>query len=111
MTQACPARISRASRLDPIETRTFMAHHASAKKRIRQTEKRTEINKANVSRIRTFVKKVETAIEAGDGSAAKAAYAAATPILHRGVAKGYLHKNTAARKLSRLSARIKTLSV
>lgn len=87
-----------------------MAHHLSAKKRIRQTEKRTAINKARVSRLRTFVKKVEAALEAGDGVAAKAAFQDAVPELHRGAAKGYLHKNTAARKLSRLSARIKTLT-
>jgi small subunit ribosomal protein S20 len=86
-----------------------MAHHQSAKKRIRQTLKRTEINKARVSRLRTFVKKVETAIEKGDKTAAEAAFIDAQPELHRGVAKGYLHRNTAGRKLSRLSARIKQL--
>jgi small subunit ribosomal protein S20 len=86
-----------------------MANHKSAEKRIRQTERRTAVNKARVSRIRTFVKKVETAIASGDKDAARAAYLAAQPELHRGVGKGVVHKNTVARKLSRLSSRIKAL--
>jgi small subunit ribosomal protein S20 len=86
-----------------------MANHKSAEKRIRQTERRTAVNKARVSRIRTFMKKVETAIDSGDKEAARAAYAEAQPELHRGVAKGVVHKNTVARKLSRLSSRIKAL--
>lgn len=87
-----------------------MATHKSAEKRIRQTERRTAVNRARVSRIRTFVKKVEAAIASGDRSAAIAAFAAAQPELHRGVNKGVLHQNTAARKLSRLSSRIKALA-
>ena len=86
-----------------------MANHKSAEKRIRQTERRTAVNKARVSRIRTFMKKVETAIESGDKEAARTAYAEAQPELHRGVSKGVVHKNTVARKLSRLSTRIKAL--
>lgn len=86
-----------------------MAHHASAKKRIRQTERRTEVNRARVSRIRTFVKKVETAIATGNKEAAQEAFRAAQPELQRGVTKGVLHRNTVARKLSRLTARIKVL--
>ncbi len=86
-----------------------MANHKSAEKRIRQTERRTAVNKARVSRLRTFVKKVELAIESGDKSAAQAAFLAAQPELHGGVNKGVIHKNTAARKLSRLSSRIKAL--
>jgi small subunit ribosomal protein S20 len=86
-----------------------MAHHKSAKKRIRQTERRTEVNKARVSRIRTFVKKVEEAIASGDKTAARAAFVAVQPVLQRGVGHGALHRNTVARKLSRLSARIKGL--
>jgi small subunit ribosomal protein S20 len=86
-----------------------MANHKSAEKRIRQTERRTAVNKARVSRIRTFVKKVETAIDSGDKEAARAAFLAAQPELHRGVSKGVVHKNTVARKLSRLSSRIKAL--
>jgi small subunit ribosomal protein S20 len=86
-----------------------MAHHKSAKKRIRQIERRTEVRGARTSRIRTFVKKVETAIASGDKSAAQAAFQEAQPEIHRGVVRGVLHRNTAARKLSRLSARIKAL--
>ncbi len=86
-----------------------MANHKSAEKRIRQTERRTAVNKARVSRLRTFIKKVETAIASGDKEAARAAYTEAQPELHRGVTKGVVHKNTAARKLSRLSSRIKSL--
>jgi small subunit ribosomal protein S20 len=86
-----------------------MANHKSAEKRIRQTERRTAVNKARVSRLRTFMKKVEVAIESGDKEAARSAYAEAQPELHRGVSKGVVHKNTAARKLSRLSSRIKAL--
>lgn len=86
-----------------------MAHTISAKKRIRQTERRTERNKARRSRIRTFVRKVEEALESGDKSAAESAFKVMMPEMHRGVSKGLLHKNTAARKLSRLSSRIKAL--
>lgn len=86
-----------------------MANHDSAKKRIRQTERRTEVNRARVSRIRTFVKKVELAIQSGDKNAAAEALRSAQPELHRGVTKGVLHRNTVARKLSRLTARIKAL--
>jgi small subunit ribosomal protein S20 len=86
-----------------------MANHKSAEKRIRQTERRTAVNKARVSRLRTFMKKVEVAIESGDKEAARSAYAEAQPELHRGVSKGVVHRNTAARKLSRLSSRIKAL--
>lgn len=86
-----------------------MANHKSAEKRIRQTERRTLVNRNRVSRIRTFVKKVEAAIEAGDRSAAAEAFKAAQPEMHRGVTKGVLQKNTVARKLSRLSGRIKAL--
>lgn len=86
-----------------------MANHVSAEKRIRQTARRTAVNGARASRIRTFVKKVETAIAAGDKAAARAAFAAVQPELQRGAQKGVVHKNTVARKLSRLSARIKAL--
>jgi small subunit ribosomal protein S20 len=86
-----------------------MAHHKSAKKRIRQTVRRTEVNKARVSRVRTFVKKVEEAIASGDKTAARAAFVVAQPEMQRGVGRGILHRNTVARKLSRLSARIKAL--
>ena len=87
-----------------------MANTPQARKRIRRNEKRAEINGARISRIRTFVKKVEAAIEGGDKSAAASALKEAQPELARGVARGVLHKNTASRKLSRLSARIKTIA-
>ena len=83
-----------------------MANTPQAKKRIRRNEKRAEINGNRLGRIRTFVKKVETAIEGGDKEAAAQALAAAQPELMRGVARGVLHKNTAARKVSRLTKRV-----
>jgi len=86
-----------------------MAHHKSAKKRIRQTERRTEVNRARVSRIRTYVKKVELAIASGNSDAALAAFKAAEPELMQGAQAGVLHKNTASRKVSRLSARVKDM--
>ncbi|HUC64893.1 MAG TPA: 30S ribosomal protein S20 [Stellaceae bacterium] len=86
-----------------------MATHVSAEKRIRQTARRTVVNRARLSRLRTFVKKVETAIAAGDKEAARAALKEAQPELQRGAQKGVVHKNAVARKLSRLSARIKSL--
>lgn len=86
-----------------------MATHVSAEKRIRQTARRTAVNRARLSRIRTFVKKIETAIAAGDKNAARAALVEAQPEMQRGAQKGVAHKNTVARRLSRLSARIKAL--
>jgi small subunit ribosomal protein S20 len=86
-----------------------MANTPQAKKRIRRNDRRAEINGARVSRIRNFVKKVEAAIEGGDKTAAADAFKAAQPELARGVARGVLHKNTASRKISRLSKRIAAL--
>jgi len=86
-----------------------MANHPSAEKRNRQTQRRTEVNGARKSRIRSYVKKVETAIASGDKNAAKEAFAAAAPEMQRGASKGVVHQRTVARKLSRLSARIKAL--
>ena len=86
-----------------------MANTPQAKKRILRNAKRTEINRARVSRIRTFVKKVESALAAGNRDEAKAALARMQPELSRGVARGVLHKNTAARKLSRLTRRLAAL--
>ena len=83
-----------------------MANHKSAEKRIRQTAKRTIVNKTRLSRIRTFVKKVEAAIAAGDKASATEAFRAAQPELQRGVNKGVVHRNAAARKISRLAHRI-----
>ena len=86
-----------------------MANTASAQKRIRQTIVRTARNQARKSRMRTFVKKVELAIAGGDKAAAAEALRAAQPEMQRAATKGVIHANTVARRLSRLSARIKAL--
>lgn len=87
-----------------------MANSPQSKKRARQNERNYAVNKARRSRIRTFLRKVEEAITAGDPEAAKAALRDAQPELARGVTKGVLHKNTVARKMSRLSSRVKSLN-
>ena len=87
-----------------------MANTPQAKKRIRRNARRAEINGARVGRIRTFVKKVEAAIVAGDREAATTALANVQPELARGVAKGVLHKNTASRKFSRLTKAVGTIA-
>ena len=86
-----------------------MANTPQSKKRARQIVRRTAVNKARRSRIRTFLRKVEEAIATGDSDAARAALRQAQPELMRGVTKGVLHKNTASRKMSRLSSRVKAL--
>ena len=86
-----------------------MANHQSAKKRIRRNARRADINRTRRGRIRTFVRKVEEAIASGDKTAAESAMQGAMPELHRGVLRGIMHRNTAARKISRLTKRIKTL--
>jgi len=86
-----------------------MAHHISAKKRIRSNARRAEVNTSRIGRIRTFVKRVETAIGSGDKAAAQAEFKLAQPELQRGTTRGILHQNTVSRKLSRLSARIKAM--
>ncbi|KAA2213685.1 30S ribosomal protein S20 [Teichococcus oryzae] len=86
-----------------------MANTASARKRIRQTATRNERNRARRSRVSTFLVKVEKAVAGGDKAAAQAAFKDAQPELQRAVTKGVMHGNTVARKLSRLSARIKAL--
>ena len=88
-----------------------MANTEQSKKRARQSEARYAVNKARRSRIRTFLRKVEEAIAGGDAQVAAEALKAAQPELMRGVTKGVVHKNTAARKMSRLAARVKALSV
>lgn len=85
-----------------------MANHVSAKKRAQQNVKRAKINSAGRNKIRTFVKKVEEAIASGDAKAAEAALKEAQPVLQKGVAKGIIEKKAASRKISRLSARIKS---
>lgn len=86
-----------------------MAQHKSAKKRIRQTKTKTEINRARMSRIRTFTKKVEAAITSGKVKEAQAALKSAQPEIMQGVTKGVLTAAAASRKISRLSQRIKAL--
>lgn len=86
-----------------------MANTPSAKKAARKIERRTAVNKARKSRMRTFVKKVEEALASGNGQAAAEALTAAEPIMMRAAQKGILHKNTASRKVSRLASRVRTL--
>jgi small subunit ribosomal protein S20 len=87
-----------------------MANSPQARKRIRQAARRTEINTARRSRMRTFIRKVEEAIASGDRAAATEALKAAQPEIMRSAVKGIVHKNTASRKVSRLAARVKALS-
>ena len=87
-----------------------MANSPQAKKRIRQTARRTAVNTARHSRIRTFIRKVEDAIKKGDADAARAALTAAQPEIMRGASKGIMHRNAASRKVSRLAHRVKALS-
>lgn len=86
-----------------------MANTSSAKKRVRRDERKTATNISRRSRIRTFIKKVEAAIESGDKDAANSALKSAQPELMRGVTRGVVNKNTASRKISRLSRRIKAI--
>lgn len=87
-----------------------MANTSSAKKMVRKIERRTAVNKARRSRVRTYLRKVEEAIASGDKNTAEAALKVVQPELHRAVSKGIFHKNTVARKLSRLSARVKAIA-
>ena len=86
-----------------------MANHKSSKKRILRNNKRNEINSNRISRIRTYVKKVETEISSENKDKANEAFKLAMPEIQRGVSKGLMHKNTASRKLSRLSNKIKAI--
>jgi small subunit ribosomal protein S20 len=87
-----------------------MANTASARKRIRQTKRRTLLNQARKSRMRTFIKKVEALAAVGDKAGAQEALRQAQPEMQRAVSKGVAHANTVARKLSRLSGRIKAIA-
>jgi len=87
-----------------------MANHASAKKRIRQTKRRATVNRGRLGLLRTSIKKVEAAIAAGSRAEAEAAFKAAQPDMMRGAQKGIAHRNMVARKLSRLSKRIKAMA-
>ena len=86
-----------------------MANHKSSKKRILRNNKRNEINSNRISRIRTYIKRVETEISSENKDKANEAFKLAMPEIQRGVSKGLIHKNTASRKLSRLSNKIKTI--
>jgi len=87
-----------------------MANTASAKKMVRKIARRTAINKSRRSRVRTFIKKVDVAVAAGDSGQAREALVKAESEMMRAVTKGIFHKNTASRKISRMSARVKALS-
>jgi small subunit ribosomal protein S20 len=87
-----------------------MANTKSAQKMVRKLKKRTEINGARRSRMRTFVRKVEEALKTGDAGAAKAALEAAQPEIMRAAQKGIIHKNTASRKVSRLASRVRAIA-
>jgi len=87
-----------------------MANTKSAKKAARQATRRTEVNKSRRSRLKVYVRKVEEALASGDKAAAKSALAAAEPVLARTAQKGIIHKKTAARKVSRLAARLKAMA-
>lgn len=88
-----------------------MANTPGAKKAIRKIQRRTEVNTARRSRMRTFLRKFEEAVSAGDAGAAGVAFIAAQSELMRAVSKGVVHKNTGARKVSRLHARLKKIAV
>jgi len=87
-----------------------MANTPSAKKAARKIERRTEVNRARRSRVRTYLRKLEDALSSGDATAAQAAFKAAEPEIMRAVTKGVIHKNTASRKVSRLAARVRKIS-
>ncbi len=86
-----------------------MANTPSARKAVRKIERRTEVNKSRRSQMRTYVRKVEEAIASGDANAASTALRAAEPLVMRAAQKGIVHKNTASRKVSRLTARVNAL--
>ena len=87
-----------------------MANTSSAKKAVRKIERKTAVNRSRRSQMRTFIRKVEEAIASGDAAVAKTALASAEPIMMRAAQKGIVHKNTASRRISRLTARVKSLA-
>ena len=87
-----------------------MANTSSAKKAVRKIDRRTAVNRSRRSQMRTYIRKVEEALESGDASAAKTALATAEPIMRRAAQKGSVHKNTASRRISRLTKRVKSLA-
>lgn len=88
-----------------------MANNPGAKKAIRKIARRTEVNKARRSRVRTFLRKFEEALAGGDAAVAKAAFVEAQSELMRAVGKGVVHKNTGSRMVSRLAAQLKRATV
>jgi small subunit ribosomal protein S20 len=93
-----------------LDRETIMANHISSKKRIRRNLRAEVVNKVRKNRVRSFIKKVESAIEQADKTKAKEAFILAQPEMHRSVTRGVFKKNTISRKLSRLSARIKNIA-
>ncbi len=87
-----------------------MAHHASAKKRIRQTKRRSEVNRTRLTGVRSTLRKVEEAIASGDKAAAESALRVAQPVIMRGAQKGVLPRNMASRRISRLAKRVKGMA-
>ena len=87
-----------------------MANTSSAKKAVRKIDRRTAVNRSRRSQMRTYIRKVEEALESGDASAAKTALATAEPIMMRAAQKGIVHRNTASRRISRLTKRVKSLA-
>lgn len=87
-----------------------MANTSSAKKAVRKIERRTKVNRARRSRMRTQIRKAEEAIEAGDAAAAATVLRETEALIMRSAQSGVIHKNTASRKVSRLSARVRTLA-
>ena len=96
--------------MENLDRETIMANHISSKKRIRRNLRAEVVNKVRKNRVRSFIKKVESAIEQADKTKAKEAFILAQPEMHRSVTKGVFKKNTISRKLSRLSARIKNIA-
>jgi small subunit ribosomal protein S20 len=104
------ACLSRYAAARSIQQDASMANTSSAKKAVRKIARRTAVNRARRSQMRTYLRKVEEAIASGSGSAATEALAAAVPLLMRAAQKGIVHKNTASRKVSRLSKRVRALA-
>lgn len=106
----CPAVYSTRLKISSEGSKTVMANTTSAQKMVRKIASRTAVNKSRRSRVRTYVRKLEAAVQAGDAGAAQAAFKTVESEMMRAVSKGVIHKNTAARKVSRLSKQVRTLS-
>jgi small subunit ribosomal protein S20 len=110
MRECADARSSAAASRRASSQDSFMANTPSAKKAVRQIQRRTKVNKSRRSQMRTHVKKVEQALASGNHEAAKSALQLAEPLLMRAAQKGIVHKNTASRKISRLTRRLAGIS-